>query len=396
MTFEKIKSYLLIKKKYMKPNLIGTFCIWIRNFFPIHKNRVLFYTFQGTYTCNPKYICEEIRKNHSDIDPKWVVFDDSDKETLPENVEAVRIGTWRYYKTLYTSKVCVDNAFNIPKYPVKKKRGQIYIQTMHGSLGIKRIGKDSNRTARRNKRGDFSAKMTDYIISNSDFEDEVYRTSFWADTEILKYGHPRNDILFSTKENEKERKEIVKKIYSFFGLKEHIRLAMYAPTYSEKSSGEEMVDFEALRKALQIRFGGEWVILNRLHPRDARVKKASINSDYVLDGNKWKDIQELMLACDLAITDYSSWIFDYVLTQKPGIVFAPNLQQYETTTGFYYPLETTPFPIAKTNAELEDAILSFDIETYEKEVNDFIASKGCVDDGYASARVVNKIAYLER
>ena len=360
--------------------------------------QVFFIPFQGVYACNLKYLCEELRHSHPEKKLFWCVRSEDDEATLPEGVHPVRSGSVLYYKVLSSSGYVFENAFNIVKLPVRKKKGQVFVQTMHGSLGIKKID-PSVGNARRNRRGFRSAKLSDCIISNSTFEDMVYRTSFWRNTKILKLGHARNDILFETPENMAKAEEIRRKIREFYGLDEDIKLALYAPTFSRtdykkghepdgSGAGAETLDTAALLRALADAFGGRWKILMRVHPRDEKKKQDLTGRLDLLDGNAWGDIQELMLVSDAGITDYSSWIYDYVLTGKPGFIFAPDLASYEQATGFYYPLSETPFFVARTNAELEEGIESFSPESYAEKVKEFLEDKGCVDDGKAAQRII--------
>lgn len=81
----------------------------------------------------------------------------------------------------------------------------------------------------------------------------------------------------------------------------------------------------------------------------------------------YEDMQELLLCTDVGLTDYSSWIFDFVLSGKPGFIIELNLEDYENARGFYYPIDTTPFPIATSSEELADNIRKFDAEKYAKD-----------------------------
>lgn len=375
--------------------LLGYIYLIVGRWKRIVSNRVLFMTFQGSYTCNPKYICEKICELYPEIEPIWVRLDND--KVFPSKYKVVKFGSVEYYDALYTSKVLVDNAFNFVKRPYKKKKKQFLIQTMHGSLGIKRIDAKSNINNSRNQRGYRSAKITDYIISNSLFEDDVYKTSFWPDTPILKLGHARNDLLFKDK---LELKDITDRVRCFYKVEEDAKLALYAPTFLRPGTNDiEVIDFERLKISLTSRFGGSWYILNRLHPRDSRNKKNTLQQDYILDGNAYEDIQELMVAIDFAITDYSSWIFDYVLMKKPGAIFAPDVDFYSATTGFFYPITSTPFMFAKTNDELMEQIQVFIDGEYIDRVNAFVDQKGCMDDGRASeraAKVIFKLIKNER
>ena len=78
----------------------------------------------------------------------------------------------------------------------------------------------------------------------------------------------------------------------------------------------------------------------------------------------------------------------------PGFIFATDIEEYNTERGFYYPLESTPFPIARDNDELVRAVEQFDEAGYKDDVERFLAEKGCIEDGHAAERVADKIAEL--
>ena len=72
-------------------------------------------------------------------------------------------------------------------------------------------------------------------------------------------------------------------------------------------------------------------------------------------------------------------------------MFAVDLEKQNRERGFYYPLETTPFPIGLNSQELCANIRTFDAEKFASDTQAFLASKGCMEDGKASARVVDLI-----
>lgn len=389
----KKKSFSPINKIIKK-----LFLFYIKHFYsksmkknPIEKGTIMFFPFQGDYTCNPKYISEEIFQKKFPWRQVWVTLKKPKKltGTFPSDVKVVQFNTKEYYNELSRAQIWIDNAFNFPKGFVDKKKEQTYIQTMHGSLGLKKIGPDVVDDEQRNARGFLSASLTDICISNSSFETMVYRTSFWDKNRILELGHARNDIFFI--DNSKTNK-IKNKVLDYFGLAPDIHLALYAPTFrKDKESSEfEDIDFTKLKDALEKRFGNEWVILNRAH--HSNIKKSKVSSlPYVLNANDYPDIQELMIAIDIGITDYSSWICDYVLTYKPGFLYTPDLNLYHDNRGFYYPLQETPFPICCNNDELVDKIFSFDENKYKIATDNFLAARGCVDDGHSSERIVQML-----
>ena len=367
---------------------------WIQNRANIETGKMVFFTFQGDYTCNLKYISKEIFKRNLPWKQVWVTLEKPEKVkgNFPEAVKLVKFNTREYYDQLSRSQIWLDNAFNYPKGYVKKKKGQLGIQTMHGSLGLKKIGPDVVKNPKRNDRGFRSADITDICISNSSFETMVYRTSFWKENDIQELGHARNDIFFSNKEKTDKIKE---KVCRYFLIPNDVRLALFAPTFKnpDETTEYEAIDFASLRDALEKRFGGQWLILNRAH--HSSLKNTEISTlPYVLDANDYPDIQELMIAIDLGITDYSSWICDYVLSYKPGLLYTPDLDAYDHNRGFYYPIEETPFPICKSNIELAKNIESFDENTFKKRTDKFLEERGCIDDGKASARIVDMLTEI--
>ncbi len=358
----------------------------------IENGKILFLTFQGDYTCNPKYICNELIRNHYHGRLVWVIDGKKElmKEHFPKEVELVERGTREYYKALYSANIWIDNAFNVSREFVWKKRGQIYIETMHGALGIKRIDTGSVRNRKRNQRGDRCGALTDYIIANSTFEEEVYRTSFWKDTSIWKLGHARNDILLSN--SQEKRQEVNIKVREHFHIPPNKKIVLYAPTFKDKKTDVEDLDFERLCIALEKKYGGEWVVIRREHHRDKG--KAAREDHNMIDGNDYSDIQEIMLAADVGITDYSSWIFDYMFLRKPAFLCVFDEEVYDKERGFYYPLKETPFLIAHCNDELEENIMAFEQEQYENQIETFLKQRGCYENGNACNRIAKRIERL--
>ena len=80
-----------------------------------------------------------------------------------------------------------------------------------------------------------------------------------------------------------------------------------------------------------------------------------------------------------------------MLSRKPGFIYANDIEKYNNLRGFYYPLESTPFPIATNNEELIKNIKDFDEENYKNKVEIFLKEKGCIEDGHASERVAKYI-----
>ena len=98
-------------------------------------NRIVFSTFQNTYTCNCKYIIQEIIEKNLDYDMIFIVdknnFDNPDIYELPKQVKVVKRGTAASFFALATAHFWIDNAINCIWKRVPKKKNQIYINTWH-------------------------------------------------------------------------------------------------------------------------------------------------------------------------------------------------------------------------------------------------------------------------
>lgn len=353
----------------------------------IDNNKLFVMTYDDCYACNPQYIVEEIIRQQLPIDIVWATSKKSKMDRFPPEVRTVKRRSFSMFEEQATAKVWLDNALCCVWEGMPKKKDQVYINTWHGSLGIKKLSGNVvwMHRAKRCKR------ITDYCISNSQFEETVYKTTFWPRTKLLRYGHARNDILFKTDFHQHLRERICE----FFEISPEKKILLYAPTFRDDGNTDCFdINFDTVKESLQTRFGGEWVILLRLHHKN-RTKKLNMQfNDCIKDAGSYPDMQELLATVDVGITDYSSWAYDYILTKRPLFIYATDIDEYNDRRGFYYPLEETPFPIATNNEELVHNILNFDNKTYLKDVETFLEGKECMEDGHASERIAKLIAQL--
>ena len=369
---------------------------------PVRRNMIVFTSdVCKTYSCNPKYITEEIIRRGLRYDIVWLVSKNSNVGDIPEGIEIVDINDAKIcLKKLAEAHIWIDNNRKSKLFNkgLIKKEGQFYIQTWHGSLGIKRIGDEVvvQLTSDRLKfleLAKIDMSSADVFLSNSIFDEKFLYKNVGCKHKIQKLGHPRCDVFF-LEENKKRR--IYERVHSVLGIPNDVKIVAYMPTFRDTGRVDCYgIDFESLTKALEAKFGGKWVIVVKVHPKIKRFSKKIFNfSENVVNVSGYHDAQELLSVVDVCITDYSSCIFDFMLTSRPGFIFATDIEMYNNERGFYYPLETTPFPIATTNEELANNILSFDEKKYTCDVEAFLKEKGCIEDGHSSERVVDLIEEL--
>lgn len=365
----------------------------LKALFRVDPRKVVCMAFSGGLECNPKYVAAELaRRGNSRI--VWLIgaagYRSRSRRARALGYRVAPAWSLRALYHIVTAGVWIDNAQMFVQDGMPRKRpGQRYLNTWHGSLGIKRLESADGRISSLIER---AARETDAVLVNSDFEERVFSESVFPRTDFLRFGHPRNDVFFSPMA---ERAEICNRVRVELGLAEGEKFALYAPTFREVAffTAAGGLAFDRWAAALGERFGGTWRIVLRLHPHDAQALAEGLISvpKDVSDASSREDIQELLVAADAGITDYSSWIFDYLLGGGPGFVFAPDKAKYDESRGFCYPLEETPFPVAESEEGLCAAIRAFDAAKYAADREAFLKARGCYERGDASARTADWI-----
>ncbi|MBO5019322.1 MAG: CDP-glycerol glycerophosphotransferase family protein [Clostridia bacterium] len=360
---------------------------------PVKGNKIVFQYYYGRGYCdNPKYIGEEIIKYAKDLnlDLVWVLKEGT-KNDLPPEFRTVTFRSFRYIYEMSTAKVWVDNS---RKEYCMKKKNQYYMHTWHGGMTMKKVenmvpdklGSQYLRMAKRD------AKQCDVMLSNSRTMTKDFRKYFWyPEGEIIEKGLPRNDRLVNFTEEDS------KKLRKTFNIEDDVKLLLYAPTFrNDHSLDAYNIDYKRCVEALEKRFGGKWKVLLRLHPN---VFKLSDNLEFdpeiVINTSHYPDMQEIYMIADMVITDYSSVIFDYLIIGGPSLLYASDLEKYRKERDCYFDFAELPFELCQNNDELEQAILNFDIESFNKKASEFIELHGLCDTGIASKAaadwIINKV-----
>jgi len=206
----------------------------------------------------------------------------------------------------------------------------------------------------------------------------------------MEKGIPKYDMLFNSS---KERTDVLRQKLN---ISDQYKVALYAPTFRDDDNYDAYdLDVNALLKCLEEKTGSKWVMIIRMHPNANEFASRYHYGKRIINGSLVTDPQELVLVSDLLVTDYSSFMVDFMITSKPIVLYASDLEHYEKTRGlraFYYEL---PFVRAKTNDELIEAINKLDLEKYEKNSKRFVKERiKNYDDGYASKHVVERIRII--
>jgi CDP-glycerol glycerophosphotransferase (TagB/SpsB family)/GT2 family glycosyltransferase len=352
---------------------------------PIDENLAVFaaYWYRG-YSCNPKAISEYALEHVPGLHAVWVI-DDTSAGSVPSNVEVVRPGTRRYFEVLARAKWLVNNV-NFPNHVVKRK-GSIHIQTQHGTP-LKTMGLDMQAFKLPSKSTNFRrmlerADRWDFNLSSNAHSTEVWGRAFPVAAEILEFGYPRNDVLVREREGDRaERRRAL-------NLPQDGQLILFAPTYRDYSAAfMPNIDLARLADIL----GPDTTIMVRSH-YFLDGTEGPVH-DRVIDVSAYEDVNDLYLASDLLITDYSSSMFDYALLRRPIVLYIPDLERYTRKRGLEFDLrQHRPGPLARTPSDLAAVLVDREYLTAtEMEAADRFRERFCkFDDGHAAERVVRRL-----
>ena len=406
--------------RYRKLKALGNSLVFhMMRIFPIDNKLINVCTFEGKggFGCNPKYVVEELHRQHPELKFVWMVNDSSWDKEFPDYIKKVRNSSLisRAY-WLSRAKVWIDN-YRKPLGTCKRK-GQYYLNVNHFTVGIKCTGLH---------RGSSFSKMAYLVNKNdSDMIDDLVIDSEWCascfkdamvyDGNLLKTGSPRCDVLYG------DRSEQKRKFRQKHNLPKNAKVLMFAPTFREGSkNGVRSVysevwslDFRRLLETLEKKTGGIWYICLRVHPQLAPTFKGLEKSDIsnrILDESQADDMYEILAGMDAYITDYSSALFEAGFAGIPSFVYADDIQKYAHDRGsLMWNLATDlkdhitnnkevtpkfdlefPFQIATDNEEMGKLIIDFDIYEYDRKLTEFKNHIRLIFDGKASERIVKHV-----
>jgi CDP-glycerol glycerophosphotransferase len=181
-------------------------------------------------------------------------------------------------------------------------------------------------------------------------------------------------------------------VRAHFGIPEDAKVVLYAPTWRDNLRVGRVfnkvlyLDPQEVVSSIE-----DCYLLVRGHYNSVGAPEDRSASERVLDVTRYPDIADLYLAADVLVTDYSSVFFDFVLTDKPMVFLAPDLEAYrDDNRGFYLDYhDTVPGPICLTTGEVVEAILGPDDHVAARKR--FREKFTPLDDGSAAARVVDGI-----
>ncbi|MFE8925737.1 bifunctional glycosyltransferase/CDP-glycerol:glycerophosphate glycerophosphotransferase [Streptomyces rochei] len=355
---------------------------------PLDPGLVVYCAYWGRgYTCNPAAIHAKARELAPHLRSVFLVEADQ-AHTVPKDVDHAVIGSRRYWEVLARATYLVNNA-NFAEGVVKRP-GSVHLQTQHGTP-LKTMGVDqSTYPVVAAASGSFTKLLGrvdrwDYNLSANRHSTRMWERAYPGSYEQLEYGYPRNDVYCTA------TAEDVARVRRALGVPEGKTAVLYAPTHRdwEAGFGAGALDLEAFCEAA----GEDVVVLLRAHYFYDRGGR-SAPSGRVIDVTAHRSAEDVCLAADALVTDYSSIMFDYANLDRPIVVYADDWEVYRETRGVYFDLMAAPpGPVARTPEELARVFRDGSWAGRESTaLRAAFRERFCeFDDGRAAERVVRRV-----
>ena len=362
-------------------------CMKLFFFLPINDRRVLCNAYSGEqYSGNVKCVSEYLSGHGgNDLEMVWGFKHPERFRDIP-GIKAVRYYSIAWFYYAMTANVIITNVGVTRVFP--KRRGQFILDTWHGGGAYKRVGLGHADCSTAERRSRYKAiQRIDLLLSSSERfthfalrEDKGYRGT------VLNSGMPRNDIFFS----DERVARASEKVRQALGLRGYV--VLYAPTFrGETCKGYQINYHFPYEKALSVlreRIGGPVTMLKRAHHGCVM---ADSSPEEVIDVSDWPDMQELLCAADMLITDYSSSMWDFALLGRPCLLYQNDLEMYVRERGICLPVERWPGIVCRSDEELLAAIRTFDENACAEKAREHLRACGSYETGTATEQACRQI-----
>ncbi|MCL6633661.1 MAG: CDP-glycerol glycerophosphotransferase family protein [Alicyclobacillus herbarius] len=337
----------MLKSIYRKIHLSWfVFVYYVSWIFPINHRKIVFLSDSRTdISGNFEYILAEIRRRCVTAQCHFLLKNRAyDRKSLKELFAlAYHIATARF--------VLLDDYYPII-YPLKIRTGTHLVQVWHAvgafkKFGFSRVGLPGGPDPRSRDHRNYTMA----VVSSKNVI-PYYAEGFGIDaSRVLPLGVPRTDLFFDKDQMTRALTEVRRK----YSLPDGKQVILFAPTFRGRGQMSAYFPFEVLdMDRIYRELKDEFVFLLKFHPFvKERISIPPEFRDFFYDVSDNREINSLLLATDVLVTDYSSVCFEFALLERPMIFFAFDLEQYIRERDFYFDYyEFIPGTCVRTTEEL--------------------------------------------
>jgi CDP-ribitol ribitolphosphotransferase len=276
--------------------------------------------------------------------------------------------------------VVVDNAY-LPIHVAPHRRGTTVVQVWHAVSALKRFGADAATPLAEPERR-FLHHGYDFVVTSAEGARSAWAAALRTPREhVLALGTPRTDFFFDEAAMAAARERVLAAYPALRGR----RVVLHAPTFRGRGRSKRAADGSLDAVRLRAALPADHVLVLKTHPNLDPASTLTAGYDVVVDPKL--EINELLTATDILVTDYSSSIFEWALLRRPLVLLVGDLEAYETAPGLYLDYRTEMIGTQTIDTDgIAAAILEdrFDLTGYDAFIERHIGATG----GHACERFV--------
>ncbi len=228
----------------------------------------------------------------------------------------------------------------------KKAEGTKIAQLCHFSGPFKKIGYATEDDVPGYYKGNVF-KNYDLVTASSELYVPILTDAMRQEPGVVQaLGVSRSDVYFDPDWVAACKEEF----YRQFPDAHNKKIVLWAPTFRGKAVSPDTLDNESISR-LQEKLGDDWLVLIKHHPHD----DATATDDRYRSNCKISS-ERLLPVVDLLITDYSTTVLDYLAFDRPFILYAPDLEEYERTRGFFIDYRAITKNLTKDATKLDEMV----------------------------------------
>ena len=373
---QRLRQIRILRAVRFLPYLVP-YLFW-RLFARVDKKRILFLSdsHEG-FVGNMAFLRDAIEQRHPNVEIIGIF--------KPRLSARRRLGdALKLPRLIATSSVIVLDDFYPLIYNFRLRPQTRLVQLWHAAGAFKQVGHSrAGLPGGPTKNSEIHRNYTDAIVSSSGIIPE-YAEAFGISPDRVKpWGMPRTDPFFDADHVQRTREEIRAEL----GIGADERFVVFAPTFRGNGQHTAQAAPDADWAAIAASLGDGWRIGIRQHP----FVRSETQPAGTIDASVIRDMNDLLLATDVLITDYSSSIFEFALLRRPVVFFVPDLAEYTASRAFYRPFDEYAIgPVVESADALSDAIRTAGVD--DAKLDAFLAEFCDALDGKSSARIADELA----
>ena len=304
---------------------------------PINERLVVFAHSHGSdMPFSMRLLHQEFKKQGYEV--KEHISDYSQMSMLNKLKAAIRF--MKDYAIAHHVVIC---DYYLPAASCKKRKGTTLTQLWHSGGLMKKFAYDSTQDIDPSYTGNPFANYDNVTISAPCCREVLAHAMRMNENKFFATGLSRTDVYYDDVYNSTCEREFFERYPQAKGR----TIILWAPTFRGTAASAELVGEDAVL-SLSEKLGDDYFVVMKVHPHTDKHRHISTTNI---------PTERLLPVTDLLITDYSSVLFDYLLYERPFVLFAPDLWQYELERGLYVDYRSFPAKVVENGDELADAIL---------------------------------------